>query len=444
MFSRRPGLKMIVAAAALLTVAACGGDDSEPEGSATGEDGGAEEEQAGDQEPVTINFTWWGDDNRADLYEQSLALFAEKYPHITVNPNFSVWDDYWPARATEAAGGALPDVMQMDLSFIRQYAAPGQLLPLDDYIGDQIDLSGFEDTLLPAGQIDGTTYGVPIGTNAFALFYNPAILEQVGVDAPNEIQTWSDYNDFIAAVSEAGAGEDPTIYGAWDYTETFWIFIHKLNQDGKDVFTEDGQIAFTEDDLRAWWNQTADLREAGLTYPMERETQIEPLGGFTVNEAASEMSWDNFLAGYLAESGAEELVMLPIPSDDPSNLGLFLKPSMLYSIGANSEHPEAAATLIDFLVNDPEVAEIFGTSKGLPASSAQRDAMTLEGVDAQVASYEESIAQYLSEAPPPPVEGFGTLEANFKRIGQDLRLGATSVDDAVDQWFAEAESVLNQ
>ena len=149
MFSRRPGLKTIVAAAALLTVAACGGDDSEPEGSATGDGGAAEEEQADDQEPVTITFTWWGDDNRADLYEQSLALFAEEYPHITVNPNFSAWDDYWPARATEAAGGALPDVMQMDLSYIRQYAAPGQLLALDDYVEDQIDLSGFEDTLLP-------------------------------------------------------------------------------------------------------------------------------------------------------------------------------------------------------------------------------------------------------------------------------------------------------
>src|SRR5690606_1441036 len=249
-----------LAVGALMAVAACGGDD----GASSDRDDSAEEaagqEQDDSEEPVTITLTWWGDDTRADLYNQSLELFAEQYPHITVNPNFASWDDYWPARATEAAGGALPDVMQMDLSFIRQYASPGQLLPLDDYIGNQIDVSGFEETVLPSGEIDGSTYGIPIGTNAFALFYNPAILDQVGVDPPNEVQTWSDYNDFIATVSEAGASEDPSIYGAWDYTETFWIFIHKLNQEGKDVFTEDGQIAFTEDDLRNWWNMTADLR----------------------------------------------------------------------------------------------------------------------------------------------------------------------------------------
>lgn len=439
--TRRRAFKALTVACTLVAMAACGGDDGEDPAADGTEDNG---DTAADGEPVTISFTWWGDDDRADRYNQSLELFEEQYPNITVQPNFASWDDYWPARATEAAGSALPDVMQMDLSYIRQYAATGQLMALDTHVGDQIDLSGYAETLLPSGQIDGSTYGIPISTNAFALFYNPAILNEVGVDPPNEIQTWDEYNAFITEVSEAGASHDPQLYGAWDYTETFWIFIHKLNQDGKDLFTEDGQIAFTKDDLRDWWNMTAELRAAEVTYPMERETQLEPLGGFQVNESASEMSWDNFLAGYLAESGAEELAMIPIPSDDPNNLGLFQKPSMLYSVGANSEHPEAAATLIDFLVNDPAVGEIFGTSKGLPASSKQRDEMTFEGVDAQVAAYEESIEQYLSDAPPPPIEGFGTLEANFKRIGQDIRLGATSVDDAVDQWFAEAESVINQ
>lgn len=428
--ARRGALTALVAAGALV-VTTVGGVD-------------AGDDVATAVEPTTITFSWWGADDRANRYMESLELFNEQYPDITVQTSFAAFPDYWPARATEAAGGALPDVMQMDLAFLSQYASAGQLLPLDDFMGSEIDVSGFEESLLPSGQLDGVTYALPVGTNAFSLFYNPATLEQLGVEPPAETQTWEEYDAFLTAVSEAGAEEDPQLFGGADYTGTFWIFIHKLRQDGKEVFTDDGQIAFTPDDLREWWNSTSDLRDAEVTFPQSRAEQLLPLSPFAANEAASELSWDNFLAGYIADSGAEEMVMLPIPSDDPDNLGLFLKPSMQFAVAENTDSPEAAALLVDFLLNDPGVGEIFGTSKGLPASSTQRDAVPLEGVDAQVAAYEESIAEYLSESPPPLPEGFGVIEENFRRISLDINLGATSVDDGVEQWFDEAETALNQ
>ena len=34
---------------------------------------------------------------------------------------------------------------------------------------------------------------------------------------------------------------------------------------------------------------------------------------------------------------------------------LYLKPSMLHTISAETEHPEAAATLVNFLINSPAV-----------------------------------------------------------------------------------------
>ena len=58
-------------------------------------------------------------------------------------------------------------------------------------------------------------------------------------------------------------------------------------------------------------------------------TQLAPKSPFGSNVTATEVTWDNFMAGYLADSGAKELKLVPVPSDDPDNLGLFLKPSML-------------------------------------------------------------------------------------------------------------------
>jgi ABC-type glycerol-3-phosphate transport system substrate-binding protein len=108
------------------------------------------------------------------------------------------------------------------------------------------------------------------------------------------------------------------------------------------------------------------------------------------------------MAGYLADSGAKELKLVPVPSDDPDNLGLFLKPSMLMVASAKTKYKDAAARFIDFMVNDPEVGQIFKTSRGVPASKTQRDGTTFEGTDKLVVDYEKSIEKYLKDAPSRP------------------------------------------
>ncbi|MGO2541538.1 MAG: ABC transporter substrate-binding protein, partial [Specibacter sp.] len=124
-----------VAATALLS--ACGKSDG-------GGGGGTAEN------PTVVNYTWWGNDDRAERTNKAIALFNEKNPTIKVVGTFSDWAGYWQKRATEAAGGGLPDVMQWDLSYLRDYAQRNQLLDLSD-VG--IDMSGFEKTLLPSGKV---------------------------------------------------------------------------------------------------------------------------------------------------------------------------------------------------------------------------------------------------------------------------------------------------
>jgi multiple sugar transport system substrate-binding protein len=114
----------------------------------------------------------------------------------------------------------------------------------------------------------------------------------------------------------------------------------------------------------------------------------------------------------------------------------------MLSISATSEHPAEAAQLVDFLINDSEVGEIFGMSRGVPASSSALEGFEPEGLDAQILEYEQSLEQYLTSSPPPPVAGFGTLEQAFVRITGDLAHDAVSLEDAVAQWFTEAESAL--
>lgn len=427
MINRRHFLTTVaIGTASAAALAACGNG-----GSSSGQTGSAEK-------PVTINYTWWGNDDRAERTRKAIALFESKNPDIKVNGNFTDFAGYWQKRATEAAGGGLPDVMQWDLSYLRDYGQRNQLLDLGTV---KIDTSAFEKSLLPSGQIKGKTYGIPTSTNAFAVYYDPAKLASLGIAEPTGKWTWSEFQAFLKEVGDKGNG---TLYGSTDFTGVWWQFNIWLRQKNIQAFTSDGKLGFSKDDLKTWWNLNSKLRGTQTLVPEDRVTQLKPKSPFGSNVSAAEVTWDNFMAGYLADSGAKQLKLVPVPSDDPNNLGLFLKPSMLMVASAKTKFKDAAARFIDFMVNDPEVGQIFKTSRGVPASKTQRDGTTFDGADKLVVDYEKSIEQYLKDAPEPPIVGFGTLEASFGRIASDLNYGKLTVDGAVDAWFKEAEDLIKQ
>lgn len=390
------------------------------------------------EEPTVINYTWWGNEDRAERSNKAIALFNEQNPTIKVVGTFTDWAGYWQKRSTEAAGGGLPDVMQWDLSYLRDYAQRNQLLDLG---AAGVDLSGFEKTLLPSGKVSDKQFAVPTGTNAFAIYYDPAKLKEIGVAEPTGNWSYAEYKKFLQDAGQASSGK---YFGSSDYTGVWWQFNIWLRQNKIEAFTADGKLGFTKADLKKWWGSVSELRGTPAMISPDKVTQLLPKSPFGANATVSEPTWDNFMGGYLGDSGAAELKMVAVPSDDPENLGLFLKPAMLMVASAKTKNAAAAAKFIDFMVNSPEVGEIFKTTRGVPASKVQRDGTTFEGVDAQVVAYEDSISKYLSDAPEPPIVGFGTLESEFLRIQEELNFGKVDVDKAVDQWFISAEDVIKQ
>ncbi|WP_275001898.1 ABC transporter substrate-binding protein [Promicromonospora iranensis] len=423
-----------LAAASALALSACGG------GSAASS---SEAAPVATDRDIKLSLVWWGDDDRASRYEEAVELFEEKYPNIDVSTQFQAWDDYWTTRTTEAAGQTLPDVFQMDLAYIHQYASNNQLLDLSSQVGVNLETGDYDETLLGSGAVNGGQFGIPTSTNTLGLFYHQDLLDELDVEPPTEGLTWDEYDAWIREVSEAGANQDPQVYGGTDYTGTLWLFIQWLLQQGKTAFAEDGSPAFEKADLVAWVERTQPLRDEGVFFPIERTKQVEPLTGMQVGQAATEITWDNMLAGYASGAGTENLGLLPVPTGAEGSQQ-FWKPSMLLASSANTQEPDAAAALIDFLVNDPAVGKIFGTSKGVPAVPAQKDAMELTdgSIDEKIVGYEEEVADRVTAETPLPGEGYGVVEAEFKRLGEELAYGNVTAEEFADQWFQSAEANL--
>ena len=413
-----------VVSAAALTLASCAGD------------GGGSGEYGPDAD-VTLTFAFWGNDDRADRYNQLIEAFQTEHPNITVNTTFTDFPSYWEKRQTEVAGGGLPDVFQFSDSYLRQYAEPGHVLDLGE-VSDYVDFSTFDDALLGTGRLNDVQYSLPTGYSMWANFVNDDVLADYDIAAPEGGSTFDAFDEWMAGVTDA---TDGTVYGGTDYTQRIQVFELVLRANGGNLYTEDGELGFTEDELRDFWASGDDIRD-GVTVPQVELEAISPVSGFGAGLTASEMSWSNFLGGYLADSGAESISIVAPPTAVEGSKDLYQQGGLQMAIASNTDHPEASAIFLDYVVNSPEAGEIFGTTLGFPASSSKLAGTTLEGVDKQVADYIASVADRVGEAPPVPVIGYGSLEQTFWDLGKELGLGTITVDEAVERFFTEADVIL--
>ena len=102
-------------------------------------------------------------------------------------------------------------------------AEAGVLTTTDD---TKLDTSGIEPNVLAAGQLNGKTYGVPIGANTLALYYNKKVLDAAKVD-PATIKDWTSLTAALAKVKAAGKkgitfSAIGTEEGSFQFLPWFW------------------------------------------------------------------------------------------------------------------------------------------------------------------------------------------------------------------------------
>jgi multiple sugar transport system substrate-binding protein len=419
---RRRSLLTGAAAAATLAAAAACGDDG-PAGTA--------------DDPIEISFEWWGDENRAGLTKEAIALFESKNKGIKVQTNFADFAAYWEGLTGRMASRDLPDVFQMDYSRLRQFGSSGMLLPLEGVVKTDDFREGFLDT----AKLDGQLVAVPIAGNTLGLIYRADLFEAHGVAAPQPGYSWDQYGaDITTLTPQLGEGK----WGGGDWSGQYHFMELWLRQQGGSFYTEDGKaLNFEAAKLAEWWATTADLYEAGMVPPVE--TTIEWVeGGLVQDKLASEIGWDNFMPSFAppVEANGGTLALAAPPSLDPANLGLYLKPSMQLVISGATEQAEAAAKLIDFLLGDPEAIAILGTNRGVPATNKGLENVEIDANTQGVLDYEASVAQYLTTPPPAPPSATGAIEVKFGEIYQQVQYGEMTPQEAADLFFTEAETLL--
>jgi ABC-type glycerol-3-phosphate transport system substrate-binding protein len=91
------------------------------------------------------------------------------------------------------------DVLYLNDSSFRRFAANGWLEPIDDLwekYKDEYDLDDFPKSVIDAVSYDGKIYAMPILTNTQLFFYRKDLLEEAGIEPPQTME------DYMAAASQ--------------------------------------------------------------------------------------------------------------------------------------------------------------------------------------------------------------------------------------------------
>ena len=387
-----------------------------------------------------LTVTWWGSEARIAMYEEAFKIFEKEHPGVTVTGVPSDYQSYWTSRTTEAAARTLPDVMQFDPN-LTKYAQNGLLLDLDDYVGDTIDFSNVDENVVKSAQIDGKQFGVPMGTSTLAVYVNTELVKKAGVEMLDEDYTWDDLNQFVQDITAAGVSNDDgqKVYGGLDHGVSTNIFYQWLYQRGITPWKKDGVPGFTKNDIVEFLKLQDATMDAQAFYPIERATQVAPLDGFAMGEAATAFVYDNYFARYAPEVGAENIAILPVPTGADGEKHMWFQVSN-YGVGANTKHPKEATALASFLAIDPRVAEIFGTDRGLNVDQKTlADFVPKEGTgDPFVIDYEQKVRDWATEVVPVTPENFSSYESEWLRLNDERRYGNITPEQFADQWWAEA------
>ncbi|MFC8679877.1 ABC transporter substrate-binding protein [Microbacterium ureisolvens] len=427
-----------VGAATMLTLTACGGAAEEP--AATG--------PTLSDEPVTLSFTWWGNDVRHGITEELIAAFEAEHDNITIEPQYTDWAGYWDKLATTVAAGDAPDIIQMDEKQLSTYAANGVLLDLGT-LGDQLPTGDFPESVLGTGALDGTQYGIPVGINTYTYMANTDLLESLGIELPDdETWSWDDLNEIAEEVTTASGG---AVVGSQSWGFEDGGLNNWLRQHGESLYAEDGspEVTATADTLAEWWQNLLDVTEAGGTPDPSATIERESAGlaeSFTAtNQSAFGPWWSNQVAA-LRDASGQSLVPLMVPTpDEGESSAAYYKPSMFWSASAKTEHPAEVALFLDFLANSEEAADLLLAERGVPANDKIREYITpkLGEVDQEVVDFLDKIAPRVGDAPPATPPGGGAIETIIDQHTQRVLFGEVTPEEAAESFIAELQRALD-
>ncbi len=402
---------------------------------------------AADYEECTITVSWWGGEDRHTATQDAINLFMEKYPGIVVESTYAAWDGWEEKMATAFAGGTAQDVNQVNWNWITQYDADGTTFLDLNTVSDVIDLSQVGDAYLEMCQIADTQAALPVSMTGRIFYWDKTSFDEVGIGIPTS------YEELLAA-GEAfkNYNEDyyPLALGEYDRMILMVYYLESVY--GKD-WVVDNTLNYTQEEVEAGLSFIQGLEDAHVipslqTIAGDGASSLDQNQKWIDGVYAGIFEWDSSASKFekaLAEG--REFVVGDYFADFGEYQGGFTKVSLGWAINGSTEHPKEAALLLNFLMNDPEAAEILNSQRGIPVSQAALTAADEAGLlDAKTVEANSKVLAWCTNALDPKFEDsrlkssdgvYYDVMAGLSYGDYDVATAATTLIDGVNGVLAD-------
>ena len=421
---------------ALGMLAGCGGG--------TGSSGSTSESSDG---TVNLTFTWWGNQTRNERTQAALDLYSEQNPGVTFDPQFAEWNDYWDKLATAAAGHSLPDIVQMDYSYLEQYVSNGLLVDLTPYIEDgTINVDNVDEGILNSGKVGDGIYALCNGVNVPALLYNKTLLDEAGITIKDNM-TMDEFIAVCKEVYEKTGYKTNIAYGSDAYIDYFCRaydeIVYEADSIGASQETLDAFYSLYEDGINEGWLIDPSVFAEVTVGSVEQDPMV-------YGSSPETMSWcffaysNQLTATKSAAPEGMEIGMTTWPSADPAKSD-FLKPSQFFAVTVDSKNPAEAAKVLDFITNSVECNNILLGERGVPISSEVSNAISenMSEDDRNIITFINEVVTPNSStiSPPAPTAASEAYNLNDNLI-EKVCYGELTAAEAAQQMYEEGNEIM--
>lgn len=196
-------LLVLIMLSALFVLSACGDSDVTIDGSSSSDDNN--ESSGGDK--TTVRFAYWGGDFDQERMENIKAAFEEENNSIEVDLVNVPGDEYGQHLLTRFASGDVYDIVQLaEDSYY--FSARGVLEDLTPWAeeDEDFDLDDFYEVGIEAYTHRDRLYGLPLRLGTVMMFYNKDLLDEHGLDYPDEDSTWEEIIEMAATITNPSEG----------------------------------------------------------------------------------------------------------------------------------------------------------------------------------------------------------------------------------------------
>ncbi|MEU8083570.1 extracellular solute-binding protein [Micromonospora sp. NPDC049101] len=392
--------------------------------------------------PVELSVFWWGGTKRAELTEKVLRLYSDRNPRVTFRVTWQGADGYYERLATQAAGGNVPDLIQIDDAVLTEYAQRQIILDLTDRVADHhLDLRSLPEGLIRSGTVQGRTMAVAGGQTHAAVVFNRDLLRDLKVPEPRAGMTWADYIAWAEQVTETSEGQVAGTVDASGDHRALWLWLR--SQGGE--FYRGNQLGFGADELIAWFELWQRARTARATpgAALVEQTDSRELNRQLVvtGMTAASFAWSHQLPE-LQRLTKAELGVVGLPGPPGAQ---WARASMYWAAFRGTRHPDTVTDVINFLTTNGEAGTVLGHERGLNPSLAVRrytEGSITDPAQQRAAAFGASLADQLGPAPAPPSTGHARVRTLLVAAAESIRVKRAGTRAATSRFLSQANAAL--